>query len=71
MASWIAEVEEANWKTMQDIKQRYVHASIISGDRVVFNIKGNKYRVEAKISLEFGIVRLTRIGTHAEYTKWQ
>ena len=71
LASWIAEVEEAKWKTMQEIKQRYVHASIISGNRVVFNIKGNKYRVEAKISFDFDIVRITRVGTHAEYNKWQ
>ena len=70
LASWIAEVEEAEWQSTQDIKKRFIHASIISHERVVFNIKGNKYRVDTKINFFFRIVKIIRAGTHAEYDRW-
>jgi len=70
LACWIAEVREAQWRSMQDIKRRYVHASIISHDRVVFNIKGPKYRVDTKINFTHQIVKIMRAGTHAEYDRW-
>jgi mRNA interferase HigB len=41
--SWFSEVSKANWNSAQDIKRLYAHASIISSDRIVFNIKGNDY----------------------------
>ncbi|MCA9732651.1 type II toxin-antitoxin system HigB family toxin [candidate division KSB1 bacterium] len=70
LKAWRMEVEEATWKTPQEIKDRYQHASFLSGNRVIFNIKGNKYRIDTKINYSSEIVFVKRIGTHAEYSKW-
>jgi mRNA interferase HigB len=68
--AWIVEVEEASWNGPADIKARYPSASLLSDNRVIFNIKGNTYRIETKVSYEITVVLVTRIGTHAEYSKW-
>jgi mRNA interferase HigB len=68
--AWIFEVEEANWSGPSEIKARYPNASFLSDNRVIFNIKGNAYRVETKVSYEITVVLVKRIGTHAEYSKW-
>ncbi|MBI4330391.1 MAG: type II toxin-antitoxin system HigB family toxin [Chloroflexi bacterium] len=65
--AWIAEVEAAIWKTPNDVKARYVSASFLGDNRVIFNIKGNKYRIDAKINYEPQIVLVKRIGTHKDY----
>ena len=70
LASWLAESEEANWQTPTDVKERYATASFLGDGRVVFNIKGNKYRLDTKISYKNQTVLIKRIGTHAEYDKW-
>lgn len=70
IGAWIAEVEEAVWKSPRDMKARYPNASILSGGRVVFNIKGNNYRLEVQINYVSQVVLIKRIGTHAEYSKW-
>jgi len=69
--AWLAEAEDAEWKTPVDVKERYPHASILSGKRVIFNLKGNKYRMEVKISYQSQIVLIRRAGTHAEYSRWK
>ncbi len=69
--AWICEVEEAEWAAPTDIKARFPSASFLSDNRVMFNIKGNKYRIEARISYEVGVVLAKCIGTHAEYSKWK
>ena len=68
--SWIAETEEAEWKTPNDIKQRYRHASFLPKNEVVFNIKGNRYRLKVQVNYKNNIVLIKNIGTHAEYMKW-
>jgi mRNA interferase HigB len=65
--AWFAEVEGANWGGPDDIKARYPSASFLADNRVVFNIKGNKYRVIVAIKYEFFVVYIRFIGTHAEY----
>jgi mRNA interferase HigB len=70
VAAWIAEAEDAEWQSPADIKARYPSASILSGNRVIFNIKGNKYRIEVKVNYETQVVLAVQIGTHAEYMKW-
>ncbi len=65
--AWFAEVDEASWNAPDDIKTRFPSASFLAGDRVVFNIKGNKYRVVVAIKYEFFAVYIRFIGTHAEY----
>jgi len=69
LSAWIREVETSRWATPQDIKNRYRSADFLSGNRVIFNIKGNHHRVVAVVSYQAGIVRVTWIGTHAEYSK--
>lgn len=69
--AWLFEVEEADWRIPTDVKARFPSASILSDDRVIFNVKGNRYRLEVKISYEMQTVLVTRVGTHAEYSKWK
>ncbi len=67
--SWLAEVEEAEWSNPMDVKQRYASASIIDGN-IVFNIKGNNYRLWIKVNYKNGIVLIKEVGTHSQYIKW-
>jgi mRNA interferase HigB len=57
------------WKTPQDIKSDYPSASILGDNRVVFNIKGNHYRLVVKINYAFSLVWIRFIGTHAAYDR--
>jgi mRNA interferase HigB len=70
LKAWVVEVEEATWTGPADINARYPNASFLSDNRVIFNIKGNTYRVDTKVSYEIPVVLVKRIGTHAEYSKW-
>ena len=67
--AWFAEVEKASWSGPEDIKSRYPSASLLAGNRVIFNVKGNDYRVVVAIKYEFFAVYIRFIGTHAEYDK--
>jgi mRNA interferase HigB len=68
--AWLVEVENATWKTPQDIKDKHRSADFLDGNRVIFNIKGNRYRLVVQVRYQNGIVVVERIGTHAEYSKW-
>jgi mRNA interferase HigB len=70
IASWLHEAEDAQWKRPLDVKQRYAHASMLSQNRVVFNLKGKDYRLLTTISYKHQVVFIERIGTHAEYSTW-
>ncbi len=67
--AWFHEMKKGAFPTPQSIKNRYASASIIEGNRVVFNIAGNKYRLIVGFAYEqqFGYIKF--IGTHAEYDK--
>jgi mRNA interferase HigB len=67
--AWFTEVERANWGGPDEIKTAYPSASLLAGNRVVFNVKGNKYRVVVAVKYEFFAVYVRFIGTHAEYDK--
>ena len=69
LEAWYHEAAAAIWKAPQEIKTRYPSADILPGNRVVFNIKGNTYRLIVKIHYNTGIVFIRFIGTHAEYDK--
>ncbi len=71
LEAWIQEAREATWRTTLDIKTRYASASFLSDNRVVFNVKGNRYRLVVKIGFNLQTVLIQRIGTHAEYDKWE
>jgi mRNA interferase HigB len=70
IAAWVAEVEAANWKNLAELKARFPSASFIAKDRVVFNIKGNHFRLDAQVNYSAQVVLVRRIGTHAEYDSW-
>jgi mRNA interferase HigB len=70
VAAWVAEVETADWKGPQDIKDRYATASFLGGNQVVFNLGGNKYRLLVVVTYANGIVAVKRVGTHEEYNRW-
>ena len=60
---------EARWKKAKDIKRDYPSASVLPGNRVVFNIKGNHYRLVVRINYDYGVVWIRFIGTHDQYDK--
>jgi antitoxin component HigA of HigAB toxin-antitoxin module/mRNA-degrading endonuclease HigB of HigAB toxin-antitoxin module len=61
--AWIDETRKALWTQPNDIKANYATASFLSGNRVVFNIKGNKYRLLTQVNYEYGYITILRIGT--------
>lgn len=67
--AWQMEVKQESWKTSQDIKQRYPSADFLADNRVIFNIKGNSYRLVVKVRYQNGMVVIEWVGTHAEYSK--
>lgn len=74
LRAWHELVKRQTWGTPNDIKRSFPSASFVGGDRVVFNIKGNAYRLVARVRYKtavrrHGIVFIVRIMTHAEYDK--
>lgn len=67
LKSWLDEVKKVNWKEPADIKDLYGSASILKNRRVVFNIKGNDYRLVVAIAYNTGVVFVKFIGTHGQY----
>ncbi len=69
LKSWFQEASSAEWKNSNEIKLKYPTASIIGDNRVVFNIKGNAYRLIIKINFDYKMIWIRFIGTHSEYDK--
>jgi len=67
--AWFYEAKQARWKNSADVKERYANASIVGAERVVFNIKGNDYRLVTAIDYRRGIVFIKWIGAHKDYDK--
>jgi mRNA interferase HigB len=68
--AWLALTEGANWRTPADAKEWDRDASLLESNCVVFNLKGNKYRLMVRIAYNTQVVFILRIGTHSEYSKW-
>lgn len=66
LLAWFREVQKEHWGSPADVKRKYGRASIV-GDRVVFNVKGNSYRLVVRINYEFEVVYVRFVGTHEEY----
>jgi mRNA interferase HigB len=66
---WIAYKEAARWQSPQEIKERYTTASFLADRVVIFNVEGNRYRLEVQVAYSTGVVVVRWIGTHAEYAK--
>jgi mRNA interferase HigB len=69
LKAWYHEANKASWHSFQDIKNRYRHADVLSDNRVVFNIKGDSYRLVVRINYKSGCLFIRFVGTHAEYDK--
>jgi len=69
LKAWFREADKGTWKNFNELKMDYPSASIIEDNRVVFNIKGNKYRLIIRINFKYQILWIRFIGTHAEYDK--
>lgn len=69
LKTWYDTAMSADWKSPNDVKQTYVNASVLKSGRVVFNIKGNSYRMVVKFNFEKQWAFIRFIGTHAEYDR--
>ncbi len=67
--AWFDEVKKAQWKSTAELKRSYATASIVTADRIVFNVKGNAYRLVVAVDFEKGIVWIKWIGTHRDYDR--
>lgn len=69
LLAWHEEALTAAWRTPHDIKARYSSASFVGQNRVVFNLKGNDFRLIVAIAYRIGVVYIKFVGTHAEYDR--
>ncbi|MBF0145539.1 MAG: type II toxin-antitoxin system HigB family toxin [Magnetococcales bacterium] len=67
LEAWYALAAQADWKTPSEVKSQFRHASLLKGNRVVFNIAGNKYRLVVKVNYSYGVAYIRFVGTHAQY----
>jgi len=69
LKTWYDTAMNSAWKTPNDVKQSYANASILKDSRIVFNIKGNSYRLVIKFNFDHQLAFVRFIGTHFDYDK--
>lgn len=69
LKSWYREAERGEWKNSNEVKKAYPSASILKDNRVVFNIKGNNYRLIVRINFQYQMIWIRFMGTHKEYDR--
>lgn len=69
LKAWVDEASKARWAPPADLKAQYRSASVLKNRRVVFNIKGNDYRLIVAVAFKLGIVYVKFVGTHVEYDR--
>lgn len=69
LQAWYADAKNSHWKSPNEVKRFYRNASIVANNRVVFNIKGNNYRLVVAIHYDFEIIYIRFVGTHQEYDR--
>ncbi len=69
LTAWYRETEKSEFMNLNELKKEYPSASILKDNRIVFNIKGNKYRLIVKFNFDYQICWIRFVGTHAEYDK--
>jgi mRNA interferase HigB len=69
LEAWFAEVSKARWANTAEVRRLYATASVVTSERIVFNIKGNAYRLVVAVDFEKAIVWIKWIGSHADYDK--
>ena len=67
LEAWFQEVKRTEWKNSSDVKTSYANASIVGAERIVFNVKGNAYRLVAAVDYRRAIVFVKWLGTHKDY----
>ena len=67
LQAWYHDARQATWRTPIDIKLVYRNVSFVGNNRVVFNIKGNQYRLVVAVQYEYGIVYIRLVGSHHSY----
>ena len=69
LKAWYKVVMDSGWKNSNEVKEKYGNASILGDNRIVFNIRGNRYRLVVKFNYEMQWCWIRFIGTHSEYDK--
>lgn len=69
-AEWLEKIEAARWTSLVDLKRTFNSAGYVKG-LVIFNVGGNNFRVVAEVVYTEQVVRIARVGTHAEYDGWK
>jgi mRNA interferase HigB len=69
LKTWYREAENSNWSSINELKKEYPSASILKDNRIVFNVKGNDYRLIVKFNFDYQLAWVRFIGTRAEYDK--
>jgi len=67
LQAWYADIRHAVWKSPADVKRAYRNASFVANNRIVFNIRGGKYRIIVAVQYKFQIVFIRFVGTHQQY----
>ena len=67
LQAWYHDARQASWRSPADITNTYRNASIVANNRVVFNVRGNLYRLVVAIQYQHGIIYIRFVGTHSEY----
>lgn len=67
LRAWFSEATKADWATPAEIKAQYGNASVVGDNRVVFNVKGNDYRLVVKVNYPYRVVYIRFVGTHKQY----
>ncbi len=69
LKAWFDEASKADWATPHDIKRQFASASFVGRNRVIFNIKGNDFRLVVAVAYRFGAMYVKFVGTHAQYDR--
>ena len=67
LKAWHSKTKRANWKSTEEVKNDYRNASFVANNRIIFNIKGNKYRLVVSVNYFYQIIYIRFVGTHKEY----
>jgi mRNA interferase HigB len=69
LLAWYREAEAADWDSPAKVKEQYRSASVIADNRMIFNIKGNDYRLIVKINYKYRVIYIRKVCKHEEYDK--
>lgn len=69
LRAWYFEVKKAEWKSPNDVRKKYKNASFVGNNRIIFNIKGNKYRLIVAVRYDKQIIFIRFVGNHDKYNK--